>query len=290
MALQPELLEFFFRQIENSSFNTIRGHVGQLFEHLTNEIKDNPVFDIYEAKVDTWLTWLDKNEGGNVGIDWQMPHTFADAKQLAYAMYKKVRDSDYDWLFFVSGEDNLTRAVEKFNQFFLPHFKQALQDIANANPEHAASSLKKVGGKTVFIIHGHDHAMMNELQLLLKNGGVSYIVLHEQADRGRTIVDKLAEESALSNFAVAILSPDDLLENGQYRARQNVILEMGYFIGLLGKERVRLLVKGNIEIPSDLYGILYERYDEQGAWKARLAKELIAAGIFVDLQAVISNY
>lgn len=290
MALQPELIDFFFGQIERSSTNTFRGHVGQLFEHLTREIKDNPVFTVYEQQVSTWSDWLDKHEGGNVGIDWEMPHAFTEAKQLAYAMYKKVPSSDVDWLFYVTGQDNTQTAVATFNQLFLPHFKQALQDIANANPEQALSTLKKVGGRTVFIIHGHDHALKHELQLLLKNAGVACVVLHEEADKGRTIIDKLVQESAPSNFAVAVLSPDDLLSTGQYRARQNVILEMGYFIGLLGKERVRLLVKGDIDIPSDLYGILYERYDQQGAWKARLAKELIAAGIFVDLPAVINHY
>ena len=290
MALQPELIDFFFSQIEHSSTNTFRGNVGQLFEHLTTEIKDNPVFAEYEQQVSAWSDWLDKNEGGNVGIDWQMPHVFASAKQLAYAMYKKVLSSDIDWLFFVTGEDNTQTAVETFNHLFVPHFKQALQDIANANPEYAQSKLKKVSGKTVFIIHGHDHAIKTEVQLLLKNGGVACVVLHEQADKGRTIIDKLVQESEPSNFAIAVLSPDDLLSSGQYRARQNVILEMGYFIGLLGKERVRLLVKGDIDIPSDLYGILYERYDEQGAWKARLAKELIAAGIYVDLPAIINHY
>jgi len=290
MALQPELIDFFFQQIELSVSNTLRGNVGQLFEHLALEVKDNPVFNTYQQQVSKWSDWLDKNEGGNVGIDWEMPHSFTDAKQLAYAMYKQVETSDEDWLFFVTGADNLDVAVVSFNRYFLPHFKQALRDISNANPESARSTLKKVGGKTVFIIHGHDQGLKTELQLLLKNAGVACIVLHQEADMGRTVIDKLTEESEQSNFAVAVLSPDDLLVTGQYRARQNVILEMGYFVGLLGKERVRLLVKGDIEIPSDLYGILYERYDEPGAWKARLLKELIAAGIFVDLAAVINSY
>src|SRR5688500_5294873 len=150
MALQPELIDFFFGQIERSSTNTFRGHVGQLFEHLTQEIKDNPVFTVYEQQLSTWSDWLDKHEGGNVGIDWEMPHAFTDAKQLAYAMYKKVPSSDVDWLFYVTGQDNTQTAVSTFNQLFLPHFKQALQDIANANPEQARATLKKVGGRTVF--------------------------------------------------------------------------------------------------------------------------------------------
>jgi predicted nucleotide-binding protein len=79
------------------------------------------------------------------------------------------------------------------------------------------------------------------------------------------------------------------LKDGQGRARQNVILEIGYFLGLLGKERVRMLVKGDTEIPSDLYGVLYEKYDESGAWKIKILKEMIAVGIYADTKAVIDT-
>ena len=142
---------------------------------------------------------------------------------------------------------------------------------------------------TVFIIHGHDDGLKTDVQLLLIRAGVNNIVLHEQADRGRTIIDKLVEESSPSNYAIALLSPDDILQDGTERARQNVILEIGYFIGRLGKERVRLIKKGSIEIPSDLSGILYENYDSAGAWKLKLCKELIAVGIYVDMEAVTNK-
>ena len=135
-------------------------------------------------------------------------------------------------------------------------------------------------------MHGHDNELKTEVQLLLTRAGVNNIVLHEQADKGRTIIDKLVEESSVSNYAIALLSPDDKLEDGSARARQNVVLEIGYFIGQLGKERVRLLKKGDTEIPSDLQGILYENYDPAGAWKMKICKELIAVGIFVDIQNI----
>jgi predicted nucleotide-binding protein len=63
----------------------------------------------------------------------------------------------------------------------------------------------------------------------------------------------------------------------------------GYFIGRLGKERVRLLKRGDIEIPSDLQGKLYENYDLAGAWKMKICKELIAVGIYVDIEAVANK-
>jgi predicted nucleotide-binding protein len=69
-----------------------------------------------------------------------------------------------------------------------------------------------------------------------------------------------------------------------------VILEIGYFLGLLGKERIRMIVKGEVEIPSDLQGILYEKHDKSGAWKIKLLKELQAVGIYVDIQAAINEF
>jgi predicted nucleotide-binding protein len=181
---------------------------------------------------------------------------------------------------------DINDAVRNFNDYFLEYFQTVLQEIVNANPELESTEVQKVTGNTVFIIHGHDDEIKAEVQLLLTRAGVNNIVLHEQPDKGRTIIDKLVEESNNSNYAIALLSPDDKALDGSARARQNVILEIGYFIGKLGKERVRILRKGEIEIPSDLSGVLYENYDPVGAWKIKLCKELIAAGIYVDIEAV----
>lgn len=140
----------------------------------------------------------------------------------------------------------------------------------------------------IFIIHGHDELMKSSVQLLLTRAGLNDIVLHEQPDRGRTIIDKLIEETNDACYAIALLSPDDVGENGK-RARQNVILEIGYFLGKLGKERVRLLVKENIEIPSDLHGIIYEPFDTAGNWRMKLLKEMQAVGIALDIDEVIKK-
>jgi len=80
------------------------------------------------------------------------------------------------------------------------------------------------------------------------------------------------------------------MTNGINRARQNVILEIGYFLGKIGKERLRIIVKGDVDIPSDLQGVLYEKHDSNGAWKMKILKELQAVGIYVDLQSVINKF
>jgi len=148
----------------------------------------------------------------------------------------------------------------------------------------------KILGDKIFIIHGHDNEMKREVQLLLSRASLDDVVLHECPDKGRTIIDKIIEESEPACYAIALLSPDDSLADGEKRARQNVILEIGYFLGKLGKERVRLLKRGNVEVPSDLHGILYENYDETGSWKIKLLKEIQAVGIKLDIQKVVDKY
>ena len=113
------------------------------------------------------------------------------------------------------------------------------------------------------------------------------MILHEQANLGRTIIEKF-EEHAQVGFAVALLTPDDVgslkeeKTNLKSRARQNVIFEFGYFIGKLGRKRVCALVKGDVEKPSDYDGVLYISLNDSGGWEMRLIKELKTAGFDVD--------
>ena len=119
------------------------------------------------------------------------------------------------------------------------------------------------------------------------------VILHEQPNKGRTIIDKF-EEYADVRFAVVLLTPDDVgaVKDREAdllpRARQNVVFEFGYFIGRLGRERVCALAKGDIETPSDSDGILYVPLDDNDGWKMRLLRELKAAGFDVDANQLLS--
>ncbi len=287
MALNPELVKFFLNNINRSNVQTFGSQVAHLFQHLDAEIKDNPIYDKYQSELVKWKNW----EGRETG-DWSFPSNFDDAKTLVYSLYRAVAEEGEEGygvasdLMYSSG-GNFNTSIAEFNEQFIEYFAQVLQEIVNANPElDSTDKPDRVKGNAVFIIHGHDDGLKTDVQLLLTRAGVNNIVLHEQPDKGRTIIDKLVEESSSSNYAIALLSPDDKLENGQTRARQNVILEVGYFMGKLGKERVRILRKGETEIPSDLQGILYENHDLSGAWKIKICKELMAVGIFVDIDSV----
>ena len=144
----------------------------------------------------------------------------------------------------------------------------------------------------IFIVHGHDDAAKHEVARLLEQLGLHPIILHEQPDRGRTIIEKF-EDHAKVGFAVVLLTPDDIgypkdtHTDAKPRARQNVVLELGFFLGKLGRAGVCALLKDGVEIPNDYAGVLYKPMDAMGAWKFALAKEIKEAGIEVDLNKIL---
>jgi predicted nucleotide-binding protein len=139
----------------------------------------------------------------------------------------------------------------------------------------------------VFIVHGRDNGTKEMVARFMSVLGLNPIILHEQPNEGRTIIEKF-ERHANVGFAVALLTPDDVgalaesAGNLLPRARQNVVMELGYFMGRLGRQRVCALVKGGVEIPSDVAGVVYVPLDVNGGWRVSLVKELKAAGFDVD--------
>jgi hypothetical protein len=144
----------------------------------------------------------------------------------------------------------------------------------------------------VFVVHGHDTGARDSVSLFLKTIGLTPIILAEQPNLGQTIVEKFVNSAREVGFAVVLLTPDDLGgaadEAQKSRARQNVIFELGYFVGSLGRGRACLLRKGNVEIPSDLYGVVYTDLDTANGWKIGLARELKAAGFTFDASKVLA--
>jgi predicted nucleotide-binding protein len=143
----------------------------------------------------------------------------------------------------------------------------------------------------VFIVHGQDGAARASAARFLEKAGIEAIILHEQANRGDTIIEKL-ERNGDVHFAVVLLTGDDEGHRKgdtaplRPRARQNVILELGYFVARLGRKNVCVLYEDGVELPSDWNGVVWVALDAHDAWRHKLAKELNAAGFKIDLNAV----
>lgn len=168
-----------------------------------------------------------------------------------------------------------------------------LNERIEADAESQSSSVAAVVQKPVdrssriFIVHGHDEASKEAVARFIAKLGYEPVILHEQANRGRTIIQKFRDEAADIGFAIVLMSPDDEMAAGSKRPRQNVILELGFFLGALGPANVAALVRGDVETPSDFDGVLYIKVDDAGMWRMLLAKELKASGYDVDMNKAV---
>lgn len=157
------------------------------------------------------------------------------------------------------------------------------------------SATRQISNK-VFIVHGHDKEAKLEIARTLENGGFEPVILHEQADKGLTVIEKIEEYTDVA-YAIVLYTECDIgrakntsADKERHRARQNVVFEHGYLIAKLGRGRVSALVKGDVETPSDISGILYIPMDTAGAWKMHLAKNMQAAGLSVDMDTFCKNH
>lgn len=145
---------------------------------------------------------------------------------------------------------------------------------------------KNIPKTKVFIVHGHDNGAKQEVARFIEKLGFKPIILHEQVSGQMTIIEKIEAYAGEVEFGIVIYTACDVggknSDSLESRARQNVVFEHGYLIGLLGRNNVCPLVKGNIEKPGDIGGVVYTPMDESGSWHLPLARELKRAGYDVD--------
>ena len=170
--------------------------------------------------------------------------------------------------------------------------KSQLQEITSKSEAPTPNKPQTPMDKSkVFIVHGHDNAAKSEAARFVENLGFNAIILHEQASSGHTIIEKI-EENTNVGFGIVLYTPCDLgasqkqKDQLKARARQNVIFEHGYLIGKIGRENVCALVKGDIETPNDISGVVYIKMDEGDGWKLAVAKEMKKSGYDVDLNKI----
>jgi predicted nucleotide-binding protein len=165
-------------------------------------------------------------------------------------------------------------------------YKQTESEIQHlSNGSGVEKPLKKISNR-IFLVHGRDSGQKETVARLLLEIDLKPIILHEQANEGRTIIEKFEDYSDVG-FAVIILTADDFGRLGSNdttespRARQNVIFEFGFFIGKLGRRRVCALMSNGIERPSDVDGVVYIPLDKED-WRYKLVRELKSAGYSID--------
>jgi predicted nucleotide-binding protein len=172
-----------------------------------------------------------------------------------------------------------------------------LNDNKDSNLNVSVNSPVSDLSKKIFIVHGHNEEMKQSVVNTIMKLNLKPIVLHEQPNKGKTLIEKFIENADV-DFVIVLLSGDDKavkkeedLTNFKLRCRQNVIFELGYFIAKLGRERVFALYEENdlFELPSDYNGIVYNPYNKNNSWRLDLVKELKSIGYDVDANHLLKN-
>jgi predicted nucleotide-binding protein len=201
---------------------------------------------------------------------------------------------------FAMGDSSLADDTRDFRSDVAGKVRR-LESVKERLPLWVDEAASSASGRTaaaahdgpIFVVHGSDLGRAHEVTRILDRATTrDAVILHEQANAGATVLEKFERHAVGAGFAVVILTADDegrrrgdgdLLPRG----RQNVIFELGFFFGLLGRGRVAVLLEPEVEQPSDIHGLVYIALDAAGAWKLSLAKELESAGIVVNRSRIL---
>lgn len=169
-------------------------------------------------------------------------------------------------------------------------FAEVERQVAAVGAKRSAARTRRAS-RRVFVVHGHDDAARESIARFLEHLELVPVVLKERPTVGRTVIEKFEQESDVG-FAVVLLTPDDVggmaksPRKLRRRARQNVVFELGYFAGTLGRGHVVALVKGDVELPSDYAGVVFIPLDKADGWRMKVAQEFRAGGLRIDLNRV----
>jgi len=276
-------------------------HISKIVRILeSDELKPIAEYLSTEADVQAWIQNVEKSQGGMIGsAELQWPESPRESCGLAIALIKHLNSDQQSALqightLFGNRkfDDDLSDLVRTIILPFYDDFSEYLED-ANLIEADVQEVREPPITNRVFLVHGRDGAIKNEVARFLERLGLEVVILHERPNKGRTLISKFQEESADVSFAVVLVTPDDVggLAQGhaQPRARQNVVFELGFFIGRLGSHRVCALMADGVERPSDYDGVAYVPLDPTGGWKSDLTRELAAARIPVDFAKAFAS-
>lgn len=220
---------------------------------------------------------------------------FGDSRPISeYVDFRHIRYS------FEDKEDICSLYSINFLDYHLNEYKTNMAESINSlesirdrlellnEPDPPA----RIFGNKIFIVHGHEEAAKHKIARFIHDLDLTVTILDEQPNKGQTLIDKFEEHADEVGFAIVLLTADDIgapksKPNDQApRARQNVILELGYFLCGLGRERVCVLYEEGVELPSDIHGLSYVSLDSADGWKLRLAKEMREVGFTIDMNKI----
>lgn len=190
---------------------------------------------------------------------------------------------------YQSGLNSASATLESMLEEIQEYWPDDETDSPPLDPEN---TLEQTASTRIFVVHGRDEVTRHKVVRILEQLDLEPIVLMEQPNEGRTIIEKFEDYSDVA-YAVVLCTPDDLGklnsedEDLRPRPRQNVVLEWGFFIGKLGRDHVCALVVDDVEIPSDNDGVLYIRMDDSNGWQFQLLRELNSAGVPVDANQLL---
>ncbi|WP_271014050.1 nucleotide-binding protein [Listeria seeligeri] len=228
-------------------------------ENLKLGIENNNIsFDMFEYYCDTLSNWYTKNLSSITSNEYVYnPDSHIENRILINSIVNDI-------------EENKTEYIDLLSS---PRIKKD-------NPS--------ISENEIFIVHGHDDGLKNEVARFLEKLSLKPIILHEQASSGATIIEKIENYSNVG-FGIVLYTPCDIggvakkPGNLKARARQNVVFEHGYLLGKLGRKNIVALVKDDLEKPNDISGVVYIDYTSGDGWKTDIAKELKAVGYSIDL-------
>lgn len=222
------------------------------------------------------------------GEDTSAYRSYMGAEHLTY--YPMFIGGDTRVDYYTPTQRNVSNSIALLEQA-QRSLNEDLTDLAPSNEAvvETVADDRQALSRRVFVVHGHDEGAREAIARFLEKLGFVPVILHEQANRGRTVIEKI-EGNREVGFAVVLLTPDDqgCVKGGELepRARQNVLLELGYFLGYLGRDRVCALKRGQVEIPSDFAGVVWTQMNDEG-WKQALSLELQDAGYEIDWNKVM---
>lgn len=213
-----------------------------------------------------------------------------DVGQYAFMFADNVTEAQWEQQRF---EDMTTRLEIIDGLVELLNSQIELTGTGKSDARPQDSENKSNISNRVFLVHGHNELAIHETARFLEKIDLDVIILREQPNSGRTIIEKFVDFSDVG-FSIVLLTGDDRggtqetpYDKQKKRPRQNVILELGFFLGKLGRKRVCALYEEGVEIPSDYDGVIFVPFDKNGAWHLPLARELKAAGISIDLNKAL---